>query len=45
MDPASVAAALRLSPDTAVDFEWDDAGRVLTVTPLDHLAAGHALRR
>lgn len=34
MDASSVAAALRLAPEAAVSFEWDDAGRVLTVTPL-----------
>ena len=34
MDPSSVAAALRLQPDTAVTFAWDDAGRVLTISPL-----------
>ena len=34
MDAASVAAALRIQPDTAVSFAWDDAGRVLTVAPL-----------
>ncbi len=34
MDPASVAAALRLQPETAVTFGWDSAGRVLTITPL-----------
>lgn len=34
MDASSVAAAMRLSPDTAVRFEWDDATRVLTIEPL-----------
>ncbi len=34
MDAASVAAALRLQPDTGVAFTWDDAGRVLTLAPL-----------
>ena len=36
MDPASVAAALRIVPDTAVQFSWDDAGRNLRIAPLDH---------
>jgi len=34
MDAPSVAAALRLSPDAAVTFGWDDAGKVLTIAPL-----------
>jgi uncharacterized protein YkwD len=34
MDPSAVAAAFRLQPDTAVNFAWDDAGRVLTISPL-----------
>ena len=34
MDPSSVAAALRLVPDAAVSFAWDDAGRVLTIRPV-----------
>ncbi len=33
MDAASVAAAMRLVPDSAVDFAWDDTGRVLTIRP------------
>ena len=33
MDAASVAAALRISPDSAVSFAWDAAGRVLTIAP------------
>jgi uncharacterized protein YkwD len=36
MDPASVAAALRIEPDTAVTFSWDASGRVLTIAPLGH---------
>ncbi len=34
MDPASVAAALRVSPETPLSFSWDAAGRVLTIEPL-----------
>jgi uncharacterized protein YkwD len=34
MDPSSVAAALRLKPDSAVTFGWDAADRVLTISPL-----------
>lgn len=33
MDPASVAAALRISPATPMSFSWDAAGRVLTIEP------------
>ena len=36
MDPASVAAALRIEPDTAVTFSWDGSGRVLKIAPLGH---------
>jgi uncharacterized protein YkwD len=36
MDPASVAAALRIDPDTAVTFSWDASGTVLTIAPLGH---------
>ncbi len=36
MDPASVAAALRLDPDPAVSFAWDAAGKTLTITPIGH---------
>jgi uncharacterized protein YkwD len=36
MDPASVAAALRIEPDTAVTFSWDAAGRELHIAPLGH---------
>jgi uncharacterized protein YkwD len=39
MDPSTVAAALRLQPDTAVTFAWDDAGRVLTISPLSQWQA------
>jgi hypothetical protein len=35
MDPASVAATLRLVPDAAVRFTWDETGRELTIAPLD----------
>jgi uncharacterized protein YkwD len=34
MDASSVAASLRLSPESAVSFAWDDAGRVLTIDPV-----------
>lgn len=34
MDAASVAAAMRLAPDAAVAFTWDDTGTLLTITPL-----------
>jgi len=34
MDASSVAAALRLAPESAVSFAWDDAGRVLTIAPV-----------
>ena len=40
MDPASVAAALRMTPDPAVSFAWDDAGKTLTIRPVDHWAPG-----
>ena len=36
MDAASVAAALRIRPESAVTLSWDDAGMTLTITPLDH---------
>ena len=36
MDPASVAAALRVTPETALTFSWDATGRVLTLHPLAH---------
>ncbi len=36
MDPASVAAALRMQPDTAVSFSWDTAGRRLSIAPVGH---------
>jgi uncharacterized protein YkwD len=34
MDPSAVAAALRIQPDSAVNFAWDRTGRVLTISPL-----------
>ncbi len=34
MDGASVAAALRMTPEAAVSFTWDEAGRTLTIAPL-----------
>jgi uncharacterized protein YkwD len=36
MDAASVAAALRIQPDSAVTLSWDDAGTTLTIAPVDH---------
>lgn len=36
MEPASVAAALRIQPDTAVSLRWDAAGENLTVGPVGH---------
>jgi len=36
MEPASVAAALRVTPDSSVTFTWDTAGRVLSVAPVGH---------
>jgi uncharacterized protein YkwD len=36
MDAASVAGALRITPDAAVRLAWDGSSRVLTVTPVDH---------
>ncbi len=36
MDGASVAAALRISPDVAVTLLWDATGRNLTIMPVDH---------
>jgi uncharacterized protein YkwD len=36
MEPASVAAAVRISPDAPVRFGWDAAGKVLTIAPLGH---------
>ena len=34
MDASSVAAALRLAPESAVSFAWDEGGRVLTISPV-----------
>ncbi|MEP6639288.1 MAG: Ig-like domain-containing protein [Chloroflexota bacterium] len=36
MDPASVAAALKVEPTTPVELAWDGAGQILTVTPRAH---------
>ncbi len=36
MDPASVAAALRIEPDTAVTFAWDATSKELKIAPLAH---------
>ncbi len=38
MEPASVAAALRVTPESPVTFTWDTAGRVLTIAPVGHWA-------
>ena len=38
MDPASVAAAVRLSPDAAVSIGLDATGRTLTLAPVGHWA-------
>lgn len=40
MDPASVAGALRISPDTAVTLSWDGDARVVTLTPVGHWRPG-----
>ncbi len=34
MDGASVAAALRISPEAAVSFSWDSAGKTLSIAPV-----------
>lgn len=36
MDPASVVAALRLSPDAATSFSWDAGTTTLTISPVGH---------
>lgn len=36
MDPASVAEALRVEPETAVHLTWDDRATTLTLTPVEH---------
>jgi hypothetical protein len=36
MDAASVAGALRITPDSAVRVSWDTAGRRLTIAPTKH---------
>ncbi len=36
MDAASVAGALRVSPDGPINVAWDAAGRHLTITPMAH---------
>jgi len=36
MDPASVAAALRIEPEAAVTFSWDASGRILRIAPVGH---------
>jgi uncharacterized protein YkwD len=40
MDPASVAAALRMTPQPAASFAWDDAGTTLTISPVGHWSPG-----
>ena len=40
MDAASVAAALRVDPVTAVSLTWDPAGRALAVQPVERWAPG-----
>jgi uncharacterized protein YkwD len=40
MDKTSVAAALAVTPATKVRLAWDAAGRVLTIAPQAHWAAG-----
>lgn len=39
MDAASVAAALKVSPDAAVSFSWDAAGKTLTIKPVSGWSA------
>lgn len=34
MDGASVAAALRITPEAAVSFSWDAAGKTLSIAPV-----------
>ena len=36
MDAASVAGALRVTPDSAISVTWDASGRRLTVAPAEH---------
>jgi len=38
MDPASVAAALRMTPAEAVSFSWNDALTTLSLAPVGHWA-------
>jgi uncharacterized protein YkwD len=38
MEPASVAAAVRIAPESPVSLRWDAAGRVLTIAPVAHWA-------
>jgi uncharacterized protein YkwD len=40
MDPAAVAAALRIEPPVAVHILWDAAGRTLTIQPVERWQAG-----
>jgi uncharacterized protein YkwD len=39
MDPAAVAAALRIEPPVAVHILWDAAGRTLTIQPVERWRA------
>jgi uncharacterized protein YkwD len=39
MEPASVAAMIRVEPATEVRLTWNDADTVLTITPTTHWAA------
>jgi uncharacterized protein YkwD len=39
MDPASVAAALRIRPEAAVNFAWSPDGRILSISPVSHWEA------
>ena len=45
MDAASVAGALRISPDGPISVSWDAAGRHLTIAPTGPLAPGHPVHR
>lgn len=40
MDAASVIAALKVSPDAAVSFSWDAAGRTLSIAPVTAWSPG-----
>jgi uncharacterized protein YkwD len=36
MDAASVAAAVRIEPESAVTLAWDEAGTTLLISPVEH---------